>query len=335
MARKGGVLVERTRPRGSTMKGVTSSNSPVRRGIRRRDLLIRAGLLGAVAATGGLWPARTASAEVPEALEPLLAQVVQPALDILTYDTYAGLAVFGVPGPDRYSVAQALTSPTPGGVEARAPELIRHTLDFFVPWPDEYVQALTAAFMTGASEVPLPASLLTGPLAPLAAVGATLDDVLQLALRNDRTLPVSLAFALLMNLAATQVRPTAVVGPVAGSPFANLTHAEKAQAFQRLEQAYPDLVALIDAHLPEPLNESASGLLRYSGGLLLTLSTFAAYTEFGVFDRATRTVVARPVGWELSRYMPGRTTPADGWAEFLGYYQGRRAVATAPEYGGA
>ncbi|WP_407776215.1 hypothetical protein [Actinophytocola sp.] len=284
---------------------------------------------------GGLWPARTAAADVPEVLAPLLEQVVQPALDLLTYDTYAGLAVFGVPGPDRYSVAQALTSPAPGGVEARSPELIQHTLDFFLPWPDAYVQALTAAFVTGASEVPLPDSLLTGPLAPLEAVGATLDDVLQLALRNDRTLPVSLALALLFNLAATQVRPTAVVGPIAGSPFANLTHPEKARACQRIEQADPDLVALIDAQLPEPLNESASGLLRYAGGLLLTLSTFTAYTEFGVFDRATRTAVRRPVGWDLSRYMPGRTTPADGWAEFLGYYQGRRAVSTAPEYGGA
>jgi hypothetical protein len=311
---------------------VTTSNTSSR-GIRRRDLLIRTGLLGAVAAVGGLWPSRTASAEVPEALEPLLERVVQPALDLLTRDTYAGLAVFGVPGPDRYSAAQGLTSPTPGGVEARSPELIQYTIDFFVPWPDEYVQALTAAFVTGASDVPLPPSLLGGLLAPLRAVGATLDDVLRLALRNDRTLPVSLALALLFNLAATQVRPTAVVGPIAGSPFANLSHGEKAQACQRIEQAYPDLVALIDAHLPEPLNESVSGLLRYAGGLLLTLSTYSAYTEYGVFDRETRTVARRPVGWDLSRYMPGRTTPADGWAEFLGYYQGRRAVSTAPEFG--
>lgn len=314
------------------MNGVTTSNTSSR-GLRRRDLLIRTGLLGAVAAVGGLWPVRTASAEVPEVLEPLLEQLVGPALDLLTRDTYAGLAVFGVPGPDRYSVAQGLTSPTPGGVEARSPELIQHTLDFFVPWPDEYVHALTAAFMTGASDVPVPPALLHGLLAPLAQVGATLDDVLRSALRNDRTLPVSLALALLLNLAATQVRATSVAGPVPGSPFANLGHGEKAQACQRIEQAHPDLVALIDANLPEPLNESGSGLLRYAGGLLLTLSTYAAYTEYGVFDRATRTVVRRPVGWDLARYMPGRTTPADGWAEFLGYYQGRRAVTTAPEFG--
>jgi hypothetical protein len=248
-------------------------------------------VLGAVAAVGGLRPS-TAVAEVP-------------ALTLLTRDTYAGLAVFGVPGPDRYSRAQGLVSPTPGGVEARSPELIQHTMDFFVPWPEVYVHALTEAFVAGAG-LPLP---------------------------GGGTPSVSLALALLLNLAATQVRATSVVGPIAGSPFANLSHGEKSRACQRIEQAYPGLVSLIDAHLPEPLNESVSGLLRFAGGLLLTLSTYTAYTEFGVFDRATRTVTRRPVGWDTSGYMPGRTTPADGWAEFLGYYQGRRAVATAPEFG--
>jgi hypothetical protein len=289
-------------------------------------LLIRTGLLGAVAAIGGLRPSGIAAAEVPDTAEPLLPQVVQPALDLLTYDTYAGLAVFGVPGPDRYSAAQGLVSPTPGGVEARSPELIRHTVDFFVSWPVEFLQALTGAFMAGTDDVPFPPGLFVPGR-------VTFDDVLRVALRDDDTLPASLALALLFNLAATQVRPTAVIGPIVGSPFANLSHAEKAQACQRIEQAYPDLVALIDAQLPEPLHETVSGLLRYAGGLLLTLSTFCAYTEFGVFDRATRTAVARPVGWDTSGYMPGRTTPADGWAEFLGYYQGRRAVATAPEFG--
>ncbi|MFC4852739.1 hypothetical protein [Actinophytocola glycyrrhizae] len=308
-------------------------SSPPPRELCRRDLLVRAGLLGAAVAAGGVWSAPAATADVPEALEPLLELVARPALNLLTQDTYGGLAAFGVPGPDRYSVAQGLTSPTPGGVAAGAPALLQHTLDFFLSWPDSYVHALTAAFTTGVSELPIPSSLLGGLLAPLEAVGATLDDVIRSALRNDRTLPISLTLALLMNVAATQVRPTAVVGPVAGSPFANLSHAEKAAAFQRIEQADPTLVGLIDAHAPEPLNEGASGLLRFAGGLLLTFCTFTAYTEFAVFDRGSGRAVRRPVGWDRSRYMPGRTVPADGWAEFLGYYQGRRAVETAPEFG--
>ncbi|GHF50009.1 hypothetical protein FHX82_003835 [Amycolatopsis bartoniae] len=288
---------------------MTENHASIPREWGRRDLLIRAGLIGALAAAGALSVPASAAAE----------PVVQPALDLLAYDTFAGISVFAVPGPDRYSIVQALTSPTPGGIEARAPELMEHTVDFFVSWPLEYLEALTQAFLDGAGNVPLPG-------------GATLADLLRLAL-NDNALPASLVLALLFNLAATQVRPTAVLGPFPGSPFANLGHAEKAQACQRIEQADPDLVALIDAHLPEPLTKSASGLLRFAGGLVLTLSTFTAYTEFGVFDRATRTVTARPVGWDTSDYMPGRTTPADGWAEFLGYYQGRRAVSTAPEYG--
>lgn len=302
--------------------------------ISRRELLLRTGVLGAGAAVAGLWPG-TARANVPESLEWLLEQVTEPALQLLAHDTYAGLAVFSVPGPDRFSRAQGLISPTPGAIEARAPALLMHTVDVYIAWPDSYVQALVAAFSTGVEDLPIPPTLLGGLLRALELIGATLDDLLQLALRNDRTLPVALPLALLMNFAATQVRPSSVAGPIAGSPFANLTWREKGLAFQRIEQADPALVALIDANAPEPLRESASGLLRFVGNVLLTLASFAAYSEYGVFDRATRRATRRPVGWDTSRYMPGRTTPADGWPELLGYYQDRRAVSTAPEYEGA
>ncbi len=311
----------------------TPSGANARVGLSRRDLLLRAGVLGAGAAVAGLWPARS-QALVPEALEPLLEQIAEPALQLLARDTYAGLAVFAVPGPDRYSVAQGVTNPRPGGVEARAPELVMHTLDYYISWPDSYVQALAAAFSTGVSDVPIPSSLLGGALRVLELVGATLDDALRVVLANDRTIPVSLPLALLMNFAATQVRPSSVVGPIPSSPFANLRHHEKGLAFQRIEQADPALVALIDANAPQPLREGASGLLRFAGNVLLTLPPFATYSEFGVFDRATRRATRRPIGWDLSRYMPGRTTPADGWDEFIGYYQDRRAVETAPEYRG-
>lgn len=302
--------------------------------ISRRELLLRTGVLGAGAAVAGLWPG-TARANVPEQLEWLLERVTEPALQLLAHDTYGGLAAFSVPGPDRFSAAQGVVSATPGAVAARAPELLMHTVDRYIAWPDSYVQALVAAFSTGVDDVPIPSTLLGGLLRALELIGATLDDVLQLALRNDRTLPVALPLALLMNFAATQVRPSAVAGPIAGSPFANLTWNEKGLAFQRIEQADPALVALIDANAPEPLRESASGLLRFVGNVLLTLTSFAAYSEHGVFDRTTRRATRRPVGWDNSGYMPGRTTPADGWPELLGYYQDRRAVSTAPEYEGA
>jgi hypothetical protein len=301
--------------------------------LSRRQLLLRTGVLGAGAVATGLWPS-AARAAVPDALRPLLAQIADPAIQLLVHDTYAGLAVFAVPGPDAYSQAQRVTTASPGGVEARAPELLAHTLDFYVSLPDAYAQALVAAFRTGVDDVPIPHTLLSGALSVLELLGATMDDVLRLALANDETVPVSLPLALLMNFAATQVRPSSIVGPIPTSPFANLTWREKGLAFQRIEQADPAIVALIDANAPQPLREGASGLLRFAGNVMLTLAPFSGYSEFGVFDRRTLRATRRPVGWDLSRYMPGRTTPADGWPEFLGYYQDRREVHTAPEYGG-
>jgi hypothetical protein len=312
----------------------TQQTSPNRHGpsLSRRELLLRAGLLGAGAMAAGLWP-RAARGEVPPALEPLLETVAEPAIDLLVHDTYAGLAVFAVPGPDRYSRAQGVTSPTPGGVEARSPELIQHTLDFYISWPDAYLQALAAAFEEGVSEVRIPHELLSGALLALEAVGATMDDALKVVLANDLTVPAALPLALLMNFAATQVRPAAVAGPTS-SPFANLSWHDKGLAFERIEQADPELVALIDRNAPQPLQSEASGLLRFAGGTLLELGGFATYTEWAVFDRASRRATRRPLGWDLSNYMPGRTTPADGWPEFRGYYQGRRETHTAPQYGG-
>src|SRR5215204_2727088 len=73
--------------------------------LTRRDLLISSGIAGAVAAvTAATQPAR-ADADVPAGLEWLLEQVARPALDLLAYETFAGLAVFAVPGPDRFSRA--------------------------------------------------------------------------------------------------------------------------------------------------------------------------------------------------------------------------------------
>lgn len=288
--------------------------------LTRREMLVRTGVLGAGAFVLGVTPERAAAAPLDDAL-------IEQVLEVLVRDTFAGLGVFAVPGPvtDRYSLAQGQTSTRPGSVQAKAPELIEHTLDRYIGLPDDYLQALVAAFRDGAPDT-------AGGLAALELLGKTLDDVLQVVLANDAAVPASLPVALLLNFAATQVRPTSIVGLVPTSPFANLKWAEKGQAMQRIEQADPDLVALIDANAPQPLQTSASGLLRFLGNVLLTLAGFAPYTEYHVFDPATRRATRRPIGWDLSTYMPGRTTPADGWNEFLGYYQDRRETHTAPEY---
>jgi hypothetical protein len=122
---------------------------------------------------------------------------------------------------------------------------------------------------------------------------------------------------------ATQVNPAAVNG-VHISPFARLTYAEKAKAFELIEKTDSDLVELLDVHFPEPLKASVSGLLKFVGGALLEFATFGAYGEFAVYDEATKTLKARPVGWDLTGYQPDG--PVEGWDDFIGYYQGRTEV---------
>jgi hypothetical protein len=57
--------------------------------------------------------------------------------------------------------------------------------------------------------------------------------------------------------------------------------------------------------------------------------TLYSYGEWGVFDRKTGIAVKRPLGWDLTGYAPGRSTPADGWKELKGYYRGHRSAANS------
>jgi len=241
---------------------------------------------------------------------------------IVTAFFTGALARFAVPGPDPYSQAQGVSTPAPGGVEAKAPELLIHTLDDYVSLPDAYAQALVAAFRTGVEDVRIPHDLLTGVLSALELVGATMDDALRLALANDETVPASLPLALLLNFAATQVRPSSVVGPIPTSPFANLTWREKGLAFERIEQADPAIVALIDANAPQPLFDGGSGLLRFVGNAMLVFAPFAGYSEYAC---STEAAGARPddpsagtsrATCPAARLRPtaGRSSSATRWA---------------------
>jgi hypothetical protein len=57
-------------------------------------------------------------------------------------------------------------------------------------------------------------------------------------------------------------------------------------------------------------------------GALPALVAFLAYSEVGVFDPATRSLTATPVGWTLSGY----AGVADGRAELIGYFEDRRGA---------
>jgi len=107
--------------------------------------------------------------------------------------------------------------------------------------------------------------------------------------------------ASLLNGVALVVNPAAASGNFA-SPFANLLFPEKAAVFAVLESD-PQFAAL-----------------RSLVGSLLGLVAFLSYSEVGVFDPGTRTLVGQPVGWTLSSY----EGVADGRDELRGYFEHRR-----------
>jgi hypothetical protein len=296
--------------------------------LSRRQFLVRTGVAGA----GAYALLSPSLAWAGDPLSELLDKLAEPALQELARDTIAGVVVFQVPGSDRYSRAQGVTSTRPGGIDADAQDLLMHSLDYFLPVPDSYAQALAASFTTAISDQPIPLDILER----FGALGEQLlwhmDDALRAALDTDAALPLSLPIALSLNFLATSVDPGSVAGAIPASPFASLGFEQKGEVFRRLEQADPDLVATLDSNAPQPFKGSASGLLRFVGGALLEFASFTSYAESSVFEPGNPVLSSRPVGWDLSNYMPGRTTSIDGWDEFKGYFQGRRQVRTAARY---
>ena len=60
--------------------------------------------------------------------------------------------------------------------------------------------------------------------------------------------------------------------------------------------------------------------------MILPVAGLFTYAENLGYDRATDTITRRPVGWQLSGYLPGEDRPVDGWDEMIGYYQGRTSA---------
>ena len=114
--------------------------------------------------------------------------------------------------------------------------------------------------------------------------------------------PIQLFIEAVLNSEALAVNPLAGTGPFK-SAFANLSYADKVEVLRRLEEDRP----IYDGTI-----------LRFLFNTLPTLTTFVAYSEAPVFDKRTRTITRRPVGWDLTAY-PG---VADGRDEFIGYYRG-------------
>jgi hypothetical protein len=95
----------------------------------------------------------------------LLMKTTEAAAPDLLRDTFNGLLAFIVPGPDVYSQAQAVTSPTPGGVDANVLEALIGTLDLSVPFIPEFSATVAAilnniALLVNSSTLPRFASPL-------------------------------------------------------------------------------------------------------------------------------------------------------------------------------
>jgi hypothetical protein len=253
-----------------------------------------------------------------------LVNLLRPALDNLAHDSLCGLVAFTLPGDDPYSRAQGTLDLTPGAVAARGAGFMAQALDDFIPFPNELARPLAAAFSTALADLALP---LPNPVQVLPTqLVDNVDSALSFLLANDQTIPLSLAVAVLLNMLATQVNPSTTLTPGPDmAPFSRLSYADKARAFQLLEETESNLVEALDMQLPEPLHDSVSGLLKFVGGSLLEFAAFGSLNEWGVFDAATKQLTGRPVGWQLSGYQPNGV--GDGWDEFKGYYQGRRSVA--------
>ncbi len=284
----------------------------------RRAFLARIGLLGAAVGAGGLLPRTALSA--PDPIDSL-AEQLNPVLSELGRDTYNALATFVVPGPDAYSRAQGTPRSEPGALEAKVPDFLIEALDNFLPFPQEVGRPVVNAVLTGLSESGVELPLGLNQVLPQEI--ATLDRALRRLIATDAAVPLSVAIAMLLNLLATTVNPGAVDGPFV-SPFARLSATDKAKVFERLEGSQSDLVGLLDGQFPQPLKQSVSGLLKFVGGAVLEFSAFGAFSEYAVFDPASRTLTDTPVGWRLTGFRPPEHQ--DGWDDFIGYYQGRQEV---------
>jgi hypothetical protein len=300
---------------------VDSTTDPVL--LARRRLLARLGALGVTLGVGPPLLRRldaigeggaggTGAARVVMVSPDVPGQAAQVTPD-LTLDTMAGIVAFAVPGDDDHSRHQGVAPAEPGGVAAEAPRLLADTLNTYLPAP-EVLAFLVEALQTELAAVPLPGGLN----------GLTWLEQL---LETDASIPLAPVQAILTNLVAVQVDPSSVAGPFL-TPFPRLSWAEKAEVWRRLENDLPALFTIGDPESRLPLVSdildllsTLGGFLRFAAGAVLEVAVFASYSEFGVFDPATRTLTGRPVGWELADYPP--TAPVEGWDELIGYYQGR------------
>jgi len=306
----------------------------IRNDLSRRTFLARIGVLGASSLVlPHCAPSPDGTDLASSALTlGVVVDLLRPVLAQLARDTLNGFVAFNLPGQDAYSTAQGTPRHEPGGIEAGGTDFLITNLDRFLPFPDELARPAAGALVTALRNLPLPIApsvlgLLGGLLGPSVVTIGLVDDAVQFIVENDTAAPLSLPVALLLNYVATVVNPLSLNGAFL-SPFARLSFADKARALEQIETSQSQLVALLDTRVPQPLQASVSGLLKFLGGALYEFAAFGNVGETQKYDPKTRTVIGRPVGWQLTGFLPDNQ-PGDGWDDLLGYYQDRREVFDA------
>ncbi|MDY6808308.1 MAG: hypothetical protein SW127_04745 [Actinomycetota bacterium] len=279
--------------------------------ISRRDLLVTTGLAAVLAAISR-GPAATAAPPDGYADMPAAARQVLGGLRISSRDALRGVAVMVMPGDDPYSVRQGVSARGGGAMSDGAADEFIGLVDRFLPQGDQLARPVAVALSVtladlGAGSVPLPDQ----------RTADAVDRGLGIA-DNERTFPLSLLAGLVVDVAAV-LAGAPLAGPFA-SPFANADYRTKCRTFELIERPLADFAAIFDNALPQPLRGSASGVLRFVGGILLDGSAFTVWSEHRLYDQSAGRLLKRPVTWDITRY---RTQGlVDGHDDFIGYYQG-------------
>jgi hypothetical protein len=147
--------------------------------LSRRAVLARAGLLAAASAL----------APLPRVASGLgLLGVAPSSTDAVVRDTLGGLVAYVVPGDDRYSLAQGVSTTEPGGVAAGAVDALRSTLEIEGPG----VSVAAAVILNARAQDVAPGGATRGFASAFAALSyARKDQVVRtLAQSHDVTLRV-------------------------------------------------------------------------------------------------------------------------------------------------
>jgi hypothetical protein len=247
---------------------------------------------------------------------------IQLALDALALDTMGGLCAFVVPGDDPYSVAQGESSAEPGALAAGVDEFLVKSLDDFLPIPSPELAGLVGALASALAATPLWVPPEVEELFPQTTeIVETIGDEL-VGLLETGSIPAANVVTLVLNLLAVAINAHATSGAFL-APFSRLTWEQKGEVFRCLEGARPELTH----SLPIGSLDVLSGILDFTTGVVMEFTAFGAYSEVTVLDPDTRTLIARPVGWELSGFQPNG--PVEGWNDFQGYFENRKSTDDA------